>query len=37
MEPAKRQELGREYRRALLDDVVPFWLRHSLTASTAAT
>ncbi len=30
MEPAKRQELGREYRRALLDDVVPFWLRHSL-------
>lgn len=30
METKRRTELAGWYRRALLDDVVPFWLRHSL-------
>ena len=30
MEAAQRDKLARQYRQALLDDVVPFWLRHSL-------
>jgi len=25
-------ELGQIYRRALLDDVIPFWLRHAIDA-----
>jgi len=32
VDPSRRTELAGLYRRALLDDVVPFWLRHSLDA-----
>lgn len=30
MEPARRQELRKLYYHTLVNDVVPFWLRHSL-------
>ncbi len=30
MDPIERQELQALYRGALLDDVIPFWMRHSL-------